>query len=134
MLIRCGLASLVLLLAACKPHDEWYCRNQVEIHCSGGDCRASDPSETSTMTVTFNSAGEFSVCAYSGCWTGDGRIQSFASGFFITRAQAEWNFEPSGTGHAADILIAFDESDRIALVKAGTDGSFAHPFTCELRE
>jgi hypothetical protein len=58
-------------------------------------------------------------------------VQSFASGFFITHAKAEWNFEPLRESNAQDILIAFDESDRIALVKAGTDGSFAHPFTCE---
>ena len=134
MIMRCGLALLVLLLAACEPNNEWYCRNQVEIQCSGGDCRASDPSETSTMTVTFNSVGEFSVCAYSGCWTGKGKVQSYASGFFITRARVEWNFEPLRMSNAADILIAFDESDRIALVKASTDGSYAHPFTCELRQ
>lgn len=134
MIIRYGLVMVTFLLSSCEPSIEWYCRNQVEIHCSDGSCSASDPNETSTMTVTFNSSGEFSVCAYSGCWTGDGKVQSFASGFFITLAQAEWNFEPLRESNAADILIAFDESDRIALVKAGTDGSYAHPFTCEARE
>ncbi len=80
------------------------------------------------MDVSFNSAGEFSVCAYSGCWRGRGSVHSESPFLVISKPKAEWSFEPDRESRRVDILIAFDPSDRVAMVKAG---GFAHPFNCK---
>ena len=82
----------------------------------------------SAMDVSFNSAGEFSVCAYSGCWKGKGKVYSDPPFLVISKAMTEWSFEPNRDSRRADILIAFDSSDQVAMVKAQ---GFAHPFNCE---
>ena len=122
--------AVLAFLSATASGAEWRCRNSVEIHCTEGTCKAIDREETSTMDVSFNYDGEFSVCAYSGCWSGRGQIHLDRQFLFIWKERAEWSFEPDRESRRSDVLIAFDQSDQVALVKVG---GFAHPFNCELK-
>lgn len=121
----------VAALAALCGHAQaevWNCRNDVEVQCARGECDAeAEEGHFTPMSLAFSSTGSFSLCAYSGCWDGEGRVVSTAPFLVITHAKAEWS-DPSSNGERdADVMIAFDRQDRIAVIKAG---SFATPLHC----
>ena len=71
------------------------------------------------------------VCAYSGCWEGQGEVQSTDAFLIISLEDTPWSFPPDRISGAEDIVIAFDRDDKVAVVKAG---EFAHPFLCKASE
>jgi hypothetical protein len=121
-------APLVLLSLVSNPEEaDWHCTNDVEVACVEDSCTVYDPEETSTIHVYFSVSGEFSVCAYSGCWDGKGKVATTAPFLIIWKEQADWNFSPDREKNRKDVLIAFDVSDQVALVKVG---ALASPFNC----
>lgn len=106
---------------------DWYCRNDIEVDCSHGECEVSDSEETSTMSLLFNEDGKLSYCAYSGCWSGKGKVVSQNPFLVISLENAEWNFEPLREKYRLNILVAFDPLDQVAIAKVG---GWSHPFRC----
>ncbi len=112
--------------------DVWNCHNDIEVQCASGACSSeAEQSSFTPMSLAFSSTGSFSLCAYSGCWEGDGAVVSNVPFLVITLAKAQWS-DPSANGERdADVMIAFDRQDGIALIKAG---GFATPLHCEAQE
>ena len=54
--------------------ESWQCRNDLEIRCVEGKCSAETKSGFTPMSVSFSDNGKMSVCAYSGCWEGTGKV------------------------------------------------------------
>lgn len=126
------LNILVVAWLCGTAHAEvWSCRNDLEVQCASDSCSAeTEQGNFTPMSLAFSSSGSFSLCAYSGCWDAEGTVVSTAPFLVIAQARAEWS-DPSSRGERdADVLIAFDTRDRIALIKAG---GFATPLHCELQ-
>ncbi len=128
-----GLKIAALATFVSHAHaDVWNCRNDIEVQCAGGDCSAeTEPGNFTPMSLAFSSTGSFSLCAYSGCWDGEGTVVSTAPFLVITHARAEWS-DPSSNGERdADVMIALDREDGIAVIKAS---GFATPLHCKAQE
>lgn len=106
--------------------EHWRCRNTVEVQCHAGECAAATDGIT-PLDVRFDTDGGFSVCAYTGCWDGTGKAVRSPPHLLISAAQVEWSDPARRDENRADVVIAFDSADRIALVKAGV---FALPMAC----
>lgn len=127
-----GWASKVAALAMFfgYAHAEvWNCRNDVEVQCARGACSSeAEQGSFTPMSLAFSSSGSFSLCAYSGCWDGEGTVVLTAPFLVITHVKAEWS-DPSSNGERdTDVMIAFDRQDGIAIIKAG---GFATPLHCK---
>ncbi len=111
-----GLASI--------ETESWQCRNDVEVHCAEGKCDAKKSGEFTPMSVSFDGLGKMSVCAYTGCWEGVGKVSS-SDNFMILNGQ---NLKFSTSDMKQNIAIILDKTDNVATLKAG---SFAQPLVCE---
>ncbi len=80
------------------------------------------------MSVTVDDAGSMSVCAYTGCWEGTGTVVQSERFVVLTGYDLPFSTAPDGAGSQADIVIAIDKQDHVAILKAG---SFAQPLLCE---
>lgn len=146
-MIRPLLACLLLvLLSACPPAERkpagtaettvldsptldqsWNCRNDLEIHCADGACKAAAQGEFTPMGVHLDASGEISVCAYSGCWEGTSKV--VISEEFVIVTGHDLPFSTSDDPEsAADVALTLDRSDRVAILKVGP---FAQPQLCQ---
>ena len=121
---------IVILMLFCAPifGQSWQCRNDLEISCASGNCKAKTKSGFTPMSVSFNDMGKMSVCAYSGCWRGVGEV--FRNSNFITLIGNDLKFSTSNNAKKVGqrIAITLDKKDNIAVLKVG---AFAHPLICE---
>lgn len=134
------ILPLVLLAVACQPTEEsaepalsstaptarWQCRNDLEISCDTEHCETSD--SFTPMSVTVDDAGSMSVCAYTGCWEGTGTVVQSERFVVLTGHDLPFSTAPDAAESQADIVIAIDKQDHVAILKAG---SFAQPLLCE---
>jgi len=107
------------------PPDAWRCRNQVEVWCTADGCAATNPDEFTPMDISANSAGNLSVCAYSGCWSGKAKV---------ARADGRWlwagdgfEFSTSTGGDRTDVTLVIIARDGVGFVRAA---GFATPVLC----
>lgn len=101
---------------------DWNCRNSdMEISCDSSKCEIADG--FTPMDVHFNDKGQISVCAYTGCWEGVGRV--FKSGNY--RIITGQNLKFSTSSSRADFLIAIDIDDAVSVLKGA---GFAMPMIC----
>jgi hypothetical protein len=109
----------------------WRCHNDLEIDCRNGRCNAAKDGSFSPMNVTLSESGSMSVCAYSGCWTGNALFKR--SGHFRVWVGSNLAFStaPKSPSASKNILIAIDEKDSVATLKAG---EFALPLLCQRAE
>ena len=121
------LISLPFLLAAEASRADWHCSNDVEVQCSERTCTANNKGDFTPMDVSFSSTGEFSVCAYSGCWEGMGQMLSTAPYLVIWKPQAHWSNPGESNENREDVIFALSLSDQIAVLKVG---GFAQPLHC----
>ncbi len=77
------------------------------------------------MSVTFDDSGSISVCAYTGCWEGTGKVFDGGDFFSLTGHGLKFSTSPERT---ENIAISLDRRDNIAVLKAG---AFAHPLICK---
>lgn len=125
------LLSLAGLLVATPLHaGSWQCRNSVEVQCEAQTCSATPEGGFTPMQVDFDSTGKFSVCAYSGCWEGRGGVSINWPFMIVSKPGANWSDPSRKTENRQDILIAYNATDNIALVKAG---ALALPLHCHRR-
>lgn len=116
----------ILLISAVQA-TEWNCVNHdMEIQCSSGKCSSEEG--FSPLSVTFDDKGAMSLCAYSGCWKGTGKILKTED--FIIIAGHNLKFSTSKDDRTKEnAVIAFDIHDRIAVIKVS---EFAMPMTCKI--
>ncbi len=131
---------LVLLAVACQPTEEstepaassaapttqWQCRNDLEISCDVEHCEAVE--SFTPMDVRLDDAGSMSVCAYTGCWEGTGTVTKSEHFVVLMGHDLPFFTAPDAADSQADIVIAIDKEDHVAILKAG---SFAQPLLCE---
>jgi|GEM_PF-467773 hypothetical protein len=125
-----GLSVAAASLIGCAHAEVWNCRNDVEVQCADGACAAeTEEGNFTPMSLAFNSSGSFSLCAYTGCWAGEGTVVATAPFLVITHANAEWS-DPSADGERdANVMISFERQDGVAVIKAG---GFVTPFHCKV--
>lgn len=107
----------------------WNCTNaDMEVACSEGACNATLEHGFTPMDVAFSDEGAVSVCAYAGCWEGEGEV--FTDGRFlgITARDLVYSTDPEGE-RRHDLAILLDLDDNIALLKSGV---FAQPLVCKV--
>ena len=80
------------------------------------------------MDVTFDDAGMMSVCAYTGCWEGTGTVTRSGPFVIVAGDALPFSTAPDDTESRAAIVIALDQTDQVATLKAG---AFAQPLRCE---
>ena len=134
------ILPLVLLAVACQPTEEsaepasssaaptaqWQCSNDLEIICDAEHCEAAE--SFTKMDVRFDDTGSMSVCAYSGCWEGTGTVVQSENFVVLTGHGLPFSTAPDAADSQANIVIAIDKQDHVAILKAG---SFAQPLLCE---
>lgn len=124
LFIACSVVTLALSGAA--RAEEWTCRNDsVEISCDAKACDVTVPDGFTPMELTVKSGGAVSLCAYSGCWSGEA-TSLLRVGHYLTAVgmQLSWS---GPTGSPGDVVATIDTKAKIATVLSG---SFAHPMTC----
>ncbi len=122
---------VIVLLAGCtsapRPTVEWTCRNNdAEISCQGNSCDVAMPEEFTPMELTMDTNGGLSLCAYSGCWSGQANEFHFTGDYFsITGLEVPWS---ATEGAATDILTTINIKTGIATLLTN---DFSHPMTCK---
>lgn len=132
-----GLAAgLTKLEEAVRDHlasasaEGWLCRNDLEIRCGDGSCAAQTGDGFTPMSVSVDTSGALSVCAYSGCWEGTGTVLRSGEFLVVIGRDLAFSTSPDSASAAQDVVIAIDRRDRVATLKVG---EFAHPLLCEHR-
>jgi hypothetical protein len=123
IVIALGVLSATTELYA----NTWSCRNDVEIQCGDVSCTTTKSGEFTPMNIRFDTHGNFSVCAYTGCWDGKGRVITSSSLVVIQKERASWSVPNTTADMRENISIMFSTADRIALIKAGM---FVLPMHC----
>lgn len=117
----CAVFLLTPALALCA---EWHCRNQdMEVSCSQKKCEAAEA--FTPVDVTVSDLGLMSVCAYSGCWNGKGKVLKSGSHLIISANKLKW----SGISpNQANFIFGMDKTDNVAVIKGS---NFAMPLLCK---
>jgi len=115
-----------IILASFSTHalsSRWNCRNNdLEIRCSSSKCETSDG--FTPFHISINDNGALSICAYSGCWEGKGKVVKSGKHIFLSGTKLKW----TGTNSSnADFIVAVDTSDKVGFVKGE---GVAMPITC----
>ncbi len=109
------------------PKDVWRCRNQIEVWCSADGCAAAaDPDAFTPMDIWARTSGAVSVCAYTGCWEGDGKVVRSHGRILWTASNVQFvsgNGGPAG----AELTLLINESDGVGFVRVS---GFANPLLC----
>jgi hypothetical protein len=117
----CAVFLLTPALALCA---EWHCQNQdMEVSCSQTVCEAAEA--FTPIDVTVSDLGSMIVCAYSGCWSGKGKVLKSGAHVIISANKLKW----SGTSpNPATFIVGLDKTDNIAVIKGS---NFAMPLICK---
>ncbi|MHA7871209.1 MAG: hypothetical protein ACX939_02550 [Hyphococcus sp.] len=119
-------AALLMTSRSEVPDDLWRCRNQVEVWCAVDGCAAKAEDETTPLDIwARGDTGEVSICAYSGCWEGGGRL-SRTKGRLLWAADGV-PFTARSGGFSADVTLLIIEKDGVGFVRVG---GFATPVLC----
>jgi hypothetical protein len=122
------VAASLVFLPGLSSAAEWRCAPDVEVWCTIESCATNEESrESIRIGVTFDSRGAFSLCAYTGCWEGKGKVVSVSPFLVITLGNVDWSDPNQRVEAREDVLIAFDVKDQVAMVKAG---SISMPMRC----
>jgi hypothetical protein len=117
------ICAVFLLLPTLALSTEWNCRNQdMEISCRQEKCEAS---ETFTpVDVSVSDLGFMTVCAYSGCWEGKGKVLKSGAHVLVSGNQLKWS---GSFSNPANFIIGLDKSDNVAVIKGA---NLAMPLIC----
>ncbi len=124
-----GVMSIVIF-AACtsKPiaAGAWTCQNNdVEISCNEKTCAAAAAGEFTPMSLSVDTMGSFSLCAYSGCWEGKAAKTSDSNDYFTaSSAQLKWSGVTGGIGR---VSVTIDMNTGTATLLGQ---GYAQPMIC----
>ncbi|MEO1251691.1 MAG: hypothetical protein AAFW81_05015 [Pseudomonadota bacterium] len=119
---------LAILLSSSKseiPPDMWRCANNLEVWCVVDGCAAKAEDETTPFDIWLRGDGAFSVCAYSGCWDGEG-VMTNTNGRRVWAGDDVAFDSPSG-GFSADVTVLMIEREGVGFVRVG---GVATPLLC----
>lgn len=123
-----------MLLAFCSgmaAAATWNCKNEdMEVYCDPDGCQATLEHDFTPMSVAFNDSGSLSVCAYAGCWEGDGEVLQTKDFLMIAAHGLPFWPAPNGDDERTNIALVLDLHDGVAVLKAG---GFSHPVICKQR-
>ena len=111
------LAASLTLTSALSHSAAWECKPDVELQCTAKSCSVSPDQGVIPIGLSFDSHGTFSLCAYSGCWEGKGKVVSASPFLVISAEKVDWSDPNRRVEGREDILIAFSPSDQIAMGK-----------------
>jgi hypothetical protein len=120
-------AALLVLVSVPSFAEDWTCKPDLEVQCTAESCSASDDHGVIPIEVSFNARGDFTLCAYTGCWQGRGKVLSTSPFLVITKKSVDWSDPNRRVEGREDVLIAFSPRDGVVMVKAG---SIAMPMRC----
>lgn len=123
------LLALAAFLGASKseiPPDRWACSNDVEVWCAVDSCAARPEGETTPMAISARADGEFSVCAYSGCWEGKAKPANIAGRLLWAADDVPFSSPPDG-GFTADVSLLIVAAEGVGFVRVG---GIASPLLC----
>ena len=120
-------AASLMFVSHLSRAEGWSCSPDLEVQCTAESCAVSPDQGAIPIHLSFDSHGEFSLCAYSGCWEGTGTVVSSSPFLVITKEQVDWSDPNRRVEGREDVLIAFSPGDKVVMVKAG---SIAMPMRC----
>lgn len=106
--------------------DRWDCHVDVEVQCSDELCNAypGDIVSKPPVGATFDTEGNFSICAYAGCYVGKGLATRQGPFLSIAHESATW----TDSDIPKPVFIVLDTTDNFGLFKAAT---FVQPMICK---
>lgn len=117
------LIAVLALLSAPAFSSSWHCRNNdLEIRCGSGKCETAD--SFTPFDIRINTSGPLSICAYSGCWVGIGRVVTSGKHILVSGTRLKWTGTDPST---AAFIVAVDVEDKVGFVKGE---GFAMPTSC----
>ena len=122
-------AASLMLGSHLARAEGWSCGPDLEVQCTAESCAVSEDQGVIPIYLSFDSRGDFLLCAYSGCWEGKGKVVSSSPFLVITKKQVDWSDPNQRVEGREDVLIAFSPSDKVVMVKAG---SIAMPMRCSI--
>ena len=122
-----AFAALLGVSTAEIPNDSWTCRNQIEVWCAADGCAAAAPDETTPLDIRAYRRGGFSICAYSGCWEGEGP-PLIANGRLLWTADAARFSTHSDGGMDAAATLLIVQKEGVGFVRVA---GLATPLLCE---
>lgn len=118
------IGAVLLLLPAIAFAKEWECRNhEMEISCAAGKCSV-ETVDFTPMDIHVNSNGDMSLCMYSGCLEGKGKVYQSGNHILWSGHKLSWGDKPA----KGDGMVTLDTDDNFGTVKVD---SFAMPVTCQ---
>ncbi len=124
-IMRLLISIILALLSTHAFSSSWNCRNKdMEIRCSSSKCEASDG--FTPFDIGIHANGSLAICAYSGCWEGNGKVMKSGKYILISGTNLKWTGTNSGN---ADFIVAVDTSDKVGFVKGE---GFAMPTICTM--
>mgnify|MGYP001764957668 CR=1 FL=1 len=125
-MIPSKLCAALFLLPGLALSAQWNCRNQnLEVICSPEKCAAS--TSFTPMDVSISHLGFVTICAYSGCWEGKGKMLKSGAHLIISANKLRWG---GASPNPASFIIALDKVDNVAVIKGA---NFAMPLICTPR-
>ncbi len=120
-------AASLMFVSQLSRAEDWTCGPDLEVQCTAESCAVSEDQGVIRIYLSFESDGNFLLCAYSGCWEGKGKVVSSSPFLVITKKQIDWSDPNQRVEGREDVLIAFSPSDKVVMVKAGP---IAMPMRC----
>lgn len=112
--------------------EHWSCQNDdLEIRCAVGVCTAISSGEQNgftPMAIEVADNGKVSVCAYTGCWEGEGKTLGTEDFLVVAGHDLPFSTAPESQAKGMHVVVAVDRHDGFGAVKAG---GFAQPIRCE---
>lgn len=129
------ISSLLILTSITAQAEVWSCRNHdLEIQCGEGKCEsvsANGDSGFTPMDITVADSGAVSVCAYTGCWEGEGKVLRTDDFLVVAGHELPFSTAAESRDMRSNVLVAVDLHDGFGVIKAG---GFAHPVRCRKSE
>lgn len=122
--------SITAFLAGCTsasvPSGSWECRNEnAEISCDDKSCSVSMAGDFTPMSLSTDTEGSLSLCAYSGCWEGKASKVTITDDYFTASgAGLIWSGTTGGGGR---LSVTIDMNTGTSTLLAE---NYAHPMIC----
>jgi site-specific DNA-adenine methylase len=104
----------------------WSCTNSFESQCSNEECDVKTGEDFTPIGVSFDDSGAYQICAYSGCWEGEGEVNKNGHFLVIFGKNAKWSSPTSA--QSTSVLIGLNTKSNFASVQAG---DFVQPIVCK---
>ena len=123
-----AILSVFMLMSSRSslPPDVWACENQIEVWCAVDGCAAKAEDETTPLDIWARSdTGQFSICAYTGCWEGQAEVTEARERLLWAADGVE--FTSGQGGFAADVSLMIVKKDGVGFIRVG---GLATPLLC----